>query len=212
MVDRERRPADAPTMRRIVALAVSGFCALAAACSSGTDSASASKAGSSQTGAAPAPLPPGTEWAAWINRDVELNLQSLPQDYTCDALWYRFHDILLAIGAREYMSIESYDCGKGAGLRSPHVHLKFLTLQQVTGDQIRWANTRAIEKTVVLAPGEPKHLEPADCDLVQQLKGTLFAYLSMPVSAAHFECSGPAPHFELSGRVLVRWPEAPAAK
>jgi len=209
MVDRGRRPADAPIVRLIAVLAASGLCALAAACSSGTDSANASKAGGAQTRPSPPALPPGQEWAAWINRDVELNLQNLPHDYTCDALWYRFHAILLAIGAREYMSIESYDCGKGAGLRSPHVHLKFLTLQQVTGDQIRWANTRAIEKTVVLAPGEPKRLEPADCNLVQQVKDTLFAYLNMPVSAARFECTGPTPHFELSGRVLVRWPEQP---
>lgn len=179
---------------------------------------SESKPGTSQTSAAatkPAPLPPGMEWAAWINRDIELNLQGLPRTYTCDELWYKFHAILLAIGAREYMSIEPYDCARKstANERSPRVHLRFFTLRQVTGDQIRWANTRAVEKTVVLAPGTPDRLVPEDCALMQQLPGTLFAYLDLPVSSARFDCSAPSAHdFELSARVLARTPEKRAAE
>lgn len=169
---------------------------------------------SQQTGGARTTLPPGKEWAAWINRDIQIDLQDLPRVYTCNELWYKFHAILLAIGAREYMSIEPYNCGKGAsGGRSPSVHLRFLTLIPVTGDQVRWANTGAQEKTVVLAPGEPKRLEPGDCALVKQLQGTLFAYLGVPVSTARFDCSAPAAHdFELSARLLERWPEKPPAE
>jgi len=197
----------------VAAAALSAACT---ACSSGTSSGSASNAGTTATnaspaGAAQANLPPGTEWAAWINRDIELALQDLPRAYTCDELWYRFHAILLAIGAREYMSIESYDCAKGG--RSPRVDLKFFTLRQVTGDQIRWANTRAVEKTVVLAPGQPTRLEPDDCALVRQLKGTLFPYLDLPVTSARFDCSDPSAHdFELAARVLKQWPEKPSAQ
>jgi hypothetical protein len=89
--------------------------------------------------------------------------------------------------------------------------LRFFTLRPVTGDQIRWANTRATEKTVVLAPGTPNRLEPGDCALVQQLQGTLFAYLEVPVSTARFECSSPSEHdFELSARVLKALPAKPA--
>jgi hypothetical protein len=157
-------------------------------------------------------LPAGWEWAAWINRDIQIDLQNLPHPYTCDELWYKLHAILLAIGAREYMSIEPYDCGKGAsGGRSPSVHLRFFTLRQVTGKLARWANTRALEKTVVLAPAQPKRLEPGDCALVQQLQGTLLAYLEVPVSSARFECASHSAHdFELSARVLARWPAKPA--
>ncbi|HEY2590470.1 MAG TPA: hypothetical protein VGI35_02670 [Steroidobacteraceae bacterium] len=181
------------------------------ACTNGSSSAGSS---AGQTGAAPAPLPPGTEWAAWINRDIQIDLPDLPHAYTCDDLWYKLHAILLAIGAREYMAIDRYNCGKGAsGGRSPTVHLRFFTLRPVTGDQIRWANTRAMEKTVVLAPGEPNRLEPGDCALVQQLQGTLLAYLEVPVSATRFECSSPSTHdFELSARVLKALPEKPAAQ
>ncbi len=165
-------------------------------------------------GAAASPsagLPPGTEWAAWINRDIEIDLQDLPKSYSCDELWYKLHAILLAIGAREYMAITPYDCGKAAanGGRWPSLHLRFQTLRPVTGKDIRWANTRAIEKSVVLAPGEPKRLDPADCSLVKQLQGTLLAYLDVPVSTARFECSAPtsAHDFNLSVRILERWPE-----
>lgn len=156
----------------------------------------------------------GTEWAAWINRDIEIDLKALPKVYSCDELWYKLHAILLAIGARQYMAITPYYCGKAAqyGGRSPSVHLRFQTLREVTGKQIRWANTRAIDKTVVLAPGEPKRLDAGDCALVQQLEGTLLAYLDVPVSTARFECSAPAArNFDLSVRVLERWPEKLAA-
>ncbi|MGH8217980.1 MAG: hypothetical protein ACREUT_05365 [Steroidobacteraceae bacterium] len=197
-------------------VSVSIISAACTACSSGERSASASRTSASPAGAArsaPAALPPGTEWAAWINRDIQIDLQGLPHVYTCDELWYKLHAILLAIGAREYMSIEPYDCGTGSsGGRSPRVHLRFFTLRPVTGDQIRWANTRAKEQTVVLAPGEPKRLEPGDCALVQQLQGTLLAYLDVPVSTARFDCSeGSAHDFALSARALERWPEKPAA-
>jgi len=184
------------------------------ACTQGSSSAGSPNGSQSGT-AAPAALPPGTEWAAWINRDIQIDLQNLPETYTCDELWYKLHAILLAIGAREYMAIDRFNCGKSApgGGRSPTVHLRFFMLRPVTGDQIRWANTRAMEKSVVLAPGRPDRLEPGDCALVQQLKGTLLAYLELPVSAARFECSAPSAHdFELSARVLARWPETPAGQ
>lgn len=206
------------TRGRLLALvSVAIVSAACSACSSGQGSASASKTNASPPGtvrAAPAPLPPGTEWAAWINRDIQIDLQDLPHPYTCDELWYKLHAILLAIGAREYMSIEPYDCAKGSsGGRSPRVHVRFFTLRPVTGDQIRWANTRAKERTVVLAPGEPKRLEAGDCALVKQLQGTLFAYLDVPVSTARFDCSAGSAHdFDLSARVLARWPEKPAAQ
>jgi hypothetical protein len=175
---------------------------------------SSSQTGASSTSAAQAAPPAGWMWAAWINRDIQIDLQGLPQAYTCDELWYKLHATLLAIGAREYMAIDRYNCGQGtSGGRSPTVHLRFFTLRPVTGDQIRWANTRAIERTVILAPGEPKHLEPADCALVQQLRGTLLAYLEVPVKSARFECSTPSAHdFELSAQVLAPWPQTPAAE
>jgi hypothetical protein len=173
-------------------------------------------AAAAQSTAAPAPrtpqkLGPGEEWASWINRDIEIDLQNLPHPYGCDELWYKVRAILLAIGAREYMSITPYDCGKGAphDARAPSLHLRFQTLRVVTGKDIYWANTRAVKKTVVLAPGEPKRLDADDCALVQQLEGTLFAYLDLKADTSRFQCAAPRSghDFDLTVQALTAVPQ-----
>lgn len=160
------------------------------------------------TGTVPAAEAQATgEPATWITRDVEVNLQKLPKTYTCDALWYKLHGILLAIGARQYMSITPYNCGRGAASdgRSPTLDLKFQTLRALSGANARWAETTAVRRTVRLGPGEPKTLEPGDCALLAQLEGTLFAYLGMHVVATNLECSSPrgASRFSLSVEALA---------
>ncbi|MGH8258681.1 MAG: hypothetical protein ACREUG_03215, partial [Steroidobacteraceae bacterium] len=69
-------------------------------------------------------------------------------------------------------------------------------------------NTRAIHKTVEIAPGEPTRLDAGDCDLVEQLDGTLFAFLGMQADASRFDCAAPRSghDFSLSVRILERWP------
>lgn len=166
-------------------------------------------------GAAPFAAPAGatqptSQPAAWITRDVEVNLQSLPKTYSCDDLWYRLHGILLAIGARQYMSITPYHCGRGAtdGGRSPTLDLKFQILRALSAANARWADTRAVRTTVRLAPGEPKILDAGDCSLLEQLEGTLFAYLNVHVVSSDLQCSAPqaAGRFSLSVQVLAEKP------
>jgi hypothetical protein len=148
--------------------------------------------------------------ATWITRDVELNLQNLPKLYSCDDLWYKLHGILLAIGARQYMSIRPYYCGEGAANagRSPMVDLRFQTLRALSGANARWADATAVSKIVRLGPGEPKILGQGDCALLEQLDGTLFAYLNMHVVATDLECSSPqsAARFSLSVQALTPQP------
>ncbi len=161
-----------------------------------------------QTGTAGSEVPQAAgQPAAWITRDVELNLQNLPKVYSCNDLWYKLRDILLAIGARHYMSIMPYDCGPGAANagRSPTVDLKFQTLRVLSGVNVRWADTTAVSKVVRLAPGAPKIIDAGDCALLAQLDGTLFPYLNMPVVAKDVECSRPrsAARFSLSVQALT---------
>jgi hypothetical protein len=133
-------------------------------------------------------------WATWITRDVQLDFHNLPKAYSCDELWYRLRDVLLAIGARQYMAITPYNCAANSpgGGRSPSVDLKFQTLRVLTGAEAHWAQTKAARKTVRLAPGEPKILDAADCALLSQLDGTLFTYLDMHVLESDLQCAGPA--------------------
>ncbi len=145
--------------------------------------------------------------ATWITRELEINLQGLPKAYSCDDLWYKLHGILLAIGAREYMAITPYDCGHAAagGGRSPTLDLKFQTLRALSGANVRWAQTTAVSRIVRLAPGEPKILDAGDCALLEQLEGTLFAYLGLHAVSSHLDCSAPrrAARFDVSLEALV---------
>src|SRR4029077_17592497 len=69
--------------------------------------------------------PPVPQPGAWIPFDLVVNLQDLPKSYSCDELWYKFRDVLLAIGARP-ANIIAFRCEKalGARARSPQVHLQ----------------------------------------------------------------------------------------
>jgi len=156
--------------------------------------------------------PSGAEtWATWITRDVQIPLQGLPKTYTCDALWYKLHGILLAIGARKYMDIMRYNCGAKAagGGRSPTLDLKFQTLRALSGAEARWAQTKAVQKVVRLGPGEPKTLDSGDCALLSQLNDTLFAYLQLHVLSTDLSCSAPrsAQAFGLSVEALIATPD-----
>ncbi len=152
--------------------------------------------------------------ASWISRDVELNLQNLPKVYTCDDLWYKLRGILLAIGARQYMTITPYDCGQGAANagHSPTVDLKFQTLRALSGANARWADTTAVSRVVRLGPGEPKIIDSGDCALLAQLDGTLFPYLNMRVVDSDLECSRPRSpaRFGLSVQALTPQPPHPS--
>jgi hypothetical protein len=144
-------------------------------------------------GAKPPPGGPSATWATWITRDVVISLHDLPKRYTCDDLWYKVRGVLLAIGAREYMSISPYNCGarsSGEG-RSPSIEARFQTLRALSGPDARWAQTSAVLKTVRLGPGEPKILDTSDCALLSQLNGTLFSYLEVHVVATDLQCSSP---------------------
>lgn len=161
---------------------------------------------SSKTGASDRSTP---EWATWITRDVEINFQNLPKTYSCDALWYKLRGVLLAIGARQYMSIMPYDCGKGAAHdgRWPTVDLRFQTLRILTGASAKWAETKAVRKAVELGPGLTQRLEPGDCNFLAQLQGTLFAYLKLQVVTQHLECGADGnARYGLTVQALIEHP------
>jgi hypothetical protein len=154
-------------------------------------------AGSSQ--AATSTAAPTAEPAQWRTYDVLVPFHDLPKTYSCDELWYRFRDVLLTLGARAYMTITPYDCGYigGGEARSPRVELKFQLPQLLHGQDTRYAEMSAVSREVRLVPGTPHSLQAGDCELMQQLQGTLLAALPVQVTAATFSCSGPGATFAL---------------
>jgi hypothetical protein len=153
--------------------------------------------------------------AVWMPHDLIVRLQDLPKRYSCDALWYKFHDVLLRIGARPDLRILAYRCAQAAGEsgRSPSVHLRFETPEAVHGAQERWSDVHAISSTVYLEPGHPPSIDASDCELLRQMKATLLATLSDRVVDYHLACQAPPtaqPHFGLSVEALTATPEAQA--
>lgn len=132
--------------------------------------------------------------ALWRTYDMIVNLQNLPRTYTCDQLWYEFHGILLQLGAWPYsVSILPYHCSPSPSgyLRSPDVEARFQLPIFLHGAAAKSAPTKAIERTVRLAPGAPKILQTSDCQLLRQIAQTMLASIQARVDETHFDCAGP---------------------
>lgn len=131
--------------------------------------------------------------ANWAPHDLIVNFHHLPKLYSCDALWYKFRDVLRALGARPDPSIVTFQCGPQIGslARSPQVHLYF-SLPQPVGDDTHWADIEASLRTVRLEPGHPAALDASDCVLLRQMKDRLLAALPARVISFKLACEAPA--------------------
>ena len=155
--------------------------------------------------------------ALWRTFDMIVNLQNLPRTYTCDQLWYEFHGIALQLGAWPYsVNILPYHCGTtpNSTLRSPDVQIGFQLPFFLHGAAAKSAPAQAIEKTIRLAPGEPKTLQTTDCQLMQQISQTLLATLPLRIDEQHFDCSAPPRragsfHVAVTLPVAVKMPPKP---
>ena len=131
--------------------------------------------------------------AEWRSYDLLVDLTDLPRPYTCNELWYRLHDLLLAIGARHYPQIYTYHCGTtpAASSRSPSVQLQFQLPRALAPADARYANVPVVRATVRLAPGTLHSYEPGDCELLKQLSTQLLP--SLPVRPLGGGLTCPAP-------------------
>jgi hypothetical protein len=156
--------------------------------------------------AAPSVSPKVTEHpATWRPYDLIVDLNNLPHRYSCDDLWYKFHDVLRAMGAAPGVKILAYRCEPGlpdVSARSPRVHLRFSMPELLTPVESHWAELQGDElqaapTTVHLAPGHPASLGSGDCELLRQMKDGLLASLSQKVVVFDLACAAPQ---------STRWP------
>jgi len=124
--------------------------------------------------------------AVWIPHDTLVDLENLPENYSCDELWYKFRDVLLALGARGDLKITVDRCG-----RSPSVHLQFSLPRAVGGSDVKYATLQAINGTLQLQAGRPATLQASDCELLRQIKETLLSELPVRVTSYRFTCEAP---------------------
>src|SRR5581483_9369254 len=135
-----------------------------------------------------------TQPAVWSPHALIVDLQNLPKRYSCDDLWYKFRDVLLAIGARPDMKILPYRCDRRSDSlgNSPRVQLEFSIPSLVSGKNARWAEITATPKTVRLEPGSPEHLDESDCALLNQMRQTLLRAIHADVTGFRLACQAPA--------------------
>jgi hypothetical protein len=128
--------------------------------------------------------------ATWMSHDLVVDLHDLPKQYSCTDLWYKFRDVLLALGARPDLHVLAYNCRTPtqAGTRSPSIHLRFSLPEILRGKDTRWADVRAVESTVRIEPGRPSTLASSDCELLQQMRNTLLAELQARVVSDSLRC------------------------
>ncbi len=146
--------------------------------------------------------------AVWRTYDLIVDLDKLPRTYTCDQLWYVFRGVLRRLGApSDGLHILPYRCSSTASgdLRSPRVQVSFRMPSILHGTAVRWAQLRAVRRTVTVQPGEPKRLQPTDCRLLRQIRQTLLATLPVRVLSSDLRCSAGA-HFGVTVRDWVAAP------
>ena len=135
-------------------------------------------------------VPQYPAWATWAQKDLIIKLDPLPRRYACNALWYKFRDVLLAIGAKPGISILVYPCDGKADLAviDPNVHLQFFMPEVLPKATAGWAQFKAVPRKVELGPGHPPSLDASDCDLLRQMKGALLDSLAQHVDHADLTC------------------------
>jgi hypothetical protein len=140
-----------------------------------------------------APVSPGHP-AEWTPHDLIVSFEHLPRIYTCTDLWYKFRDVLRAIGARPDMRILVYQCGPKLGppAYSPKAQLHFFIPQALQPSQVRWADVNAEPRTIRLEPGHPASIKSSDCELLRQMKDGLFGALPDRVIDFNLACEAPA--------------------
>jgi hypothetical protein len=147
-------------------------------------------AAASARAAEPASPPQYPAWATWMQKDLIIKLDPLPKRYACNALWYKFRDVLLAMGAKPGLTVLVYPCEGKADLasRDPSVHLQFSMPELLPRAVAGWAQFKAAPRRVELGPGHPASLDAADCDLLRQMKGALLQSLAQRVDHADLVC------------------------
>jgi hypothetical protein len=133
--------------------------------------------------------PQAAQPAAWVAHSLSIDLHDLPRRYSCDDLWYKFHDVLLVLGARSDLKILTVRCERAS--RSPSVRLQFSMPELVKPTSTRGMVIDAAAATIRLEPGHPASLNEADCELMRQIKDRLLAPMSQRVVSFKLACSAP---------------------
>jgi len=164
-----------------------------------------------------APIAAQPQLATWMEHIMLVKLQNLPKNYSCYDLWYKFRDVLQKIGARPDWKITTHGCffSGDAPARSPQVELRFYLPQALSPAQARWADVKAVSRTMSLRAGDggSHGLDNSDCELLKQINDELLPALPVHVLDARLDCGSPAQRhhgYLVSVQALSALPPKPA--
>ncbi len=139
--------------------------------------------------------------AYWAEHAEVDELGKLSKPYSCDDLFYKYRDILLKLGVRPGIKIYTYGCNRPGQPASgtTKVDLTYALPHPAP------AGFKAYQRSIKLAPGEPKSLTADDCALLDDMRQTVIAAISSQVDARGLDCGNGHHHkkFELTVQVLV---------
>jgi hypothetical protein len=144
--------------------------------------------------------------AYWVAHDEIDYLDNLPpRTYSCDALYHKYRDVLLRLGARPDLTIYTYGCSgkKSAGAERPHVDLTYSVPAPVPPHFDSNSTLRGKYETIEISPGNPKVLSASDCALVNDMRQTVLSSFSRNIEVEGSLCAQ-APHRSKPYSLLVQ--------
>lgn len=139
--------------------------------------------------------------AVWKEKEFRFHYHGFTTSYSCDGLKYKVGLILTAMGARPKPQIRATGCEIGGGVAfAPGVHVLAAFPEALPAGSEAAQSFTAQTEVVTLSPRRPRGLESGDCELVEQLRDSVFAEVGSRVVADNTGC---VPHQMNLGRPYV---------
>jgi hypothetical protein len=156
------------------------------------------------------------ESAVWTPKEVSFVYQGFTTTYSCDGLRDKMRQVLLELGAREDLSLQTACAALTGPDLFPHVRIKMHVLQPAGADGGPGA-VAAHWRSVTLPLDRDPLSAANDCELVEQVKQQVLPAFTVRNVQFHSACVPHQPQIggtELHAEVLVadRKPAASAAR
>jgi hypothetical protein len=140
--------------------------------------------------------------AVWKEMEFRFNYHGFTTSYSCEGLKHKVSLILAALGARPNPQIRTTGCEIGGGVAiAPGVHVLAAFPEALLAGGEDAQSFAAQTEVVTLSPRRPQGLEMGDCELVEQLRDSVFAEISTRVLTDNTAC---VPHQSNLGRPYLQ--------
>ncbi|OGT81244.1 MAG: hypothetical protein A3H91_04110 [Gammaproteobacteria bacterium RIFCSPLOWO2_02_FULL_61_13] len=140
--------------------------------------------------------------AVWKEMEFKFSYHGFTTRYSCDGLKYKVRIILTALGARSNPHIRATGCEIGGGVAfAPRLHVNAAFPEALPAGGEDAQSFAAQTDVVTLSPRRPQGLESGDCELVEQLRHSVFPDIGSRVLTDSTSC---VPHQANLGRPYMQ--------